>query len=384
MTSILSGVYIARLDLTQQHLAGVAAKIRGQIAALESLPARIELIHPANGSILINGQPWKTYGSGKFTKRWTYYFHFYLALASRPGPLDFVYIRDQGCSPLFLWMLRQLRRRHPGIVILIELPSYPFYTGPMSMRERVFSIVDRSTRGLLRYYVDRIVTFSQEKSIFGIETIVTDNGVDVTGVRVLSKPPESDGLRLLGLANLSFWHGYDRVIAGLAEYRSQGGSREVCFDIVGSGSELARLQSLSAELGLNECVRFLGPRNGAELEDVLSQSHVGISSIGMHRLTVDTSNIKSREFCARGLPFVYAYEDRDFNPNLHFVLRLPADESAIDIGEIVRFFDLLRATRPNYALEMHDYAERSLTWHAKMQPVIDVLSSARRNLADRR
>src|SRR5690606_9576617 len=121
----------------------------------------------------------------KLAHRVTYYFHFYRLLAQRWPHLDFAYIRYQGSSPLFVWMLRRLRRRHRGIVVFVELPSYPFHTEATSVRQRIFLLVDRLTRGLLRRYVDRIVTFSQAGRIFDIPTIRTDNGVDLGTIQMV-------------------------------------------------------------------------------------------------------------------------------------------------------------------------------------------------------
>lgn len=373
MTEPLRGAYIARLDLTQPHLAGVSAKIRGQIAALEELPARIELIHPTGDSILVDGRPWKKFGSGRFAKRWTYYFRFYQEFSRRADPLDFIYIRYQGCSPLFLLMLNRIRRRSPATAVFIELPSYPFHIEASSLREHLMLAIDRLTRGKLRQYVDRIVTFSRAERIFGIDTVRTDNGIDIAKISISPQSGLSDRLRLLGLANLSFWHGYDRVIEGLARHAASDDSRRVHFDIVGIGSELDRLRNRASELGVHDLVTFWGSQRGAALEEIASKSHVGISSIGMHRLNVDTSNLKSREFCARGLPFIHAYEDRDFNADLPFVLHIPADDSPVDIASIVGFYDSLRSTHPDFRSEMRLYAERNLTWSAKLRPVLEQL-----------
>lgn len=375
MSPILQGAYVARLDLTEQHLAGVAAKIRGQISALEAMPARIRLYHPAGASILADGQHWGSYEGSRFSKRWNYYFRFYPALARRLASLDFVYIRYQGCSPFLLWMLRELRRKLPGIVIVTELPSYPYHTEARSLRERLFVLVDRLTRSQLHRYVDRIVTFSKEERIFGIETIQTDNGVDVANIELLPKPSSTRTLHLLGLANLSFWHGYDRVIAGLAAYRSNGGEREIHFDVVGTGTELGRLKSLASDLGVADQVTFWGARHGKELDEIISHAHVGISSIGMHRLNVDTSNIKSREFCARGLPFVIGYPDRDFDASLPFVMHVAPDESAIDIATLMAFYHRLSAMQGDFRTMMREYANRHLTWSAKMRAVTTSIRS---------
>jgi hypothetical protein len=175
------------------------------------------------------------------------------------------------------------------------------------------------------------------------------------------------------VANLSFWHGYDRVVAGLAAHARSGAGPRVVFDIAGSGAEFARLRAQIDAHGLQDTVRFLGPVHGKDLDRLLMSAHVGISSIGMHRLDVDTSNIKSREFCARGLPFCIAYPDRDFPASLPFVHQLPATDDPVDIPELLDWYRQLRRVNPVYTTTLRAYAEAYLTWDAKMAPVTEWL-----------
>lgn len=369
----LRGAYAARLDLAQPHLSGVADKIRAQVAALAELPASMDLYHLADGKVVRNGLPIRSLGSGPLARRIAHYFLFHLALARRQEPLDFLYLRYQGSSPMLTWSLGKLRKRNPGMVVLLEMPSWPYYSEAISVRERILSWIDRVSRRRLRHVVDRIVTFSREATILGIPTIATDNGVDADRIATLPARRPDGFLRLLGLANLSFWHGYDRVIAGMARYYEDGGSLDVSFDVVGSGNELRRLQELTAKHGLEGRIHFHGPRRSTELESIMASADVGISSIGMHRLDVDTSNLKSREFCARGLPFVLGYPDRDFPAGLPFVFQAPADDTPVDIAAVLSFHRQLQEEVPDYPARMRAYADQTLTWQAKMQPICGFL-----------
>lgn len=367
------GAYIAKLDLQQPHLRGVAAKIRAQVAALGSLPAELELYHLAGGDVICNGMQVASAGKGTFAKRFAHYFLFHVAIASLGKSLDFIYLRHQGSSPMLLWALGRLRRRNPGLVAILELPSWPYHREVASPRERILSWLDGSTRSRLRDYIDRIVTFSRETEILGIPTIATDNGVDLATLDVLPPKPPGSTFRLLGLANLSFWHGYDRVIEGMSLYYANGGTMDLHFDVVGTGTELTRLQHLAANRALKGRVHFHGARHGAELKAIMASADVGISSIGMHRLEVDTSNLKSREFCARGLPFVIGYEDRDFPQGFPFAFHVPANDAPVDLLELIGFRRRLAEERPRLHDEMRDYAERHLSWETKMRPVISYL-----------
>jgi glycosyltransferase involved in cell wall biosynthesis len=367
------GAYIAKLDLTQPNLSGVAEKIRAQVEALAELPATMDLYHLADGKVVKNGEIIRSAGSGGLARRLAHYLLFHLVLASHREPLDFLYMRYQGSSPLLIWALGRLRKRNPGLLVIIEIPSWPYYSEVTALRDKLLMWIDRRSRDRLRNHVDRIVTFSREASILGIPTIPTDNGVDTARMTSLPAHASDGSLRLLGLANLSFWHGYDRVIEGMAQYYERGGSKEVYFDVVGTGNELTRLQDLAAQHGLADLVNFHGSRHGAELEAIMATADVGISSIGMHRLDVDTSNLKSREFCARGLPFVIGYVDRDFPDALPFVFHATADDTPLDIGGVLSFFQRLQADSPGYSAQMRIYTEEHLTWRAKLQPVLQYL-----------
>jgi glycosyltransferase involved in cell wall biosynthesis len=374
------GLYIVRLDLAEPHAAGVARKIRSQAAALAAALGPVDLLYPGGTRVMCNDRAIRSLGTAsdsparaRFWRRVLHVLVFYLTVARIAEVPDFVYIRYQRTSPAFLWMLSRLRARNPGMAIIVEFPSFPYHSENTGLRDRVLGLSDRLLRPLLKRHVDRIVTFSRRPEILGIPTVCSDNGTDVAGVRVLAPPAEDREIRLLGLANLSFWHGYDRVIAGLAAWRDQAPgrrpARRVVFDIVGAGRERARLEDDVRRFGLEDLVRFHGPQQGPALDAIMAGCHIGISSIGMHRLVVDTSNLKSREVCARGLPFVIAYPDHDFGPEFRFALQAPATDDPIDIAALLAFHDRLRAECPDYPAQMRAYAETRLTWEAKLAPV---------------
>ena len=63
--------------------------------------------------------------------------------------------------------------------------------------------------------------------------ITIGNGFDVNSVNT-RKPPKftSEELLILGVADVNRWHGFDRVIAGIASY---SGSLCIKFHIAGTG-----------------------------------------------------------------------------------------------------------------------------------------------------
>lgn len=73
------------------------------------------------------------------------------------------------------------------------------------------------------------------------------------------------------------------------------------------------------------------------------------------------------EYCAREIPFVYAYNDLDFN-NFKYSLKIENDKIS-NIEKVIEFYDSIK--NGNYIEEMRKYAEENLTWNKKMKPVIE-------------
>lgn len=374
MTGAFRGIYIARLDLAARHLVGVARKVEAQRATLEGLPACMDRLCISDGRIAFNDLVNKDTSKGRLARRLTYYLRFHFAVAALRG-YDFAYIRYQGSSPLMLWALHRIRWKNPGSIVILEVPTFPYEHARVSVRDQALWIVERMSRPFLRFLVDRVVTYSRQERIFGIPTLATDNGVDVEANSVI-EPPPGEPLRLLGLANLSLWHGYDRVIAGLADYYAMGGARDVRFIVIGEGSELPRLRQQAESMAMGTRVSFVGTLKGEALDAAMAEMHIGISCLGIHRVPSDTTSLKSREFCARGLPFVLGFDERDFRSELPFVFQIPACDDPIDVAGLLQWFDSLDTRLPNYPLAIRTYAEKHLSWKTKLRPVVTYLQEA--------
>jgi glycosyltransferase involved in cell wall biosynthesis len=367
----LRGLYIARLDLSLPHHVGVANKIRAQLSVLRSLPAEVDLVTPEGASIRVNDQVERQWPPGALWRRLNHTLLFYRFVAQRFTGLQFAYIRHQKSSPALLWMLHRLHRRNPGIRIFLEVPTYPYRAEGRGLKARLLGEVDRLCNAFVHRWVDHVVTFSRVERIFGVPTLQTDNGVDVDALSPV-RPAEARArpFRIVAVANLAFWHGYDRVIAGMAIYRNTPGAQDVVFDIVGAGSELARLQADARRLGLQDKVRFLGVLQGQALTDALQACHLAVSCIGVHRVDRDSTDLKSREYCARGIPFVNAYADRDFGPELGFFVQMPPNDDPLDIEFLMKFIHTLSEQMPEYPQVMRSFAADHLIWSVKLRPVV--------------
>jgi len=141
---------------------------------------------------------------------------------------------------------------------------------------------------------------------------------------------------------------------------------------VGEGDALPALKQLTNNLGLNRYVVFNGTKAGEELDKIFDESDVAIGSLGNHRKGLNSdSALKNREYCARGIPFVIASSDQDFPESFPYILKIPSDDSLVDINKIIEWYEELTQSHPNYSTEMRKYTEEHLSWDAKMRPVIE-------------
>ena len=77
--------------------------------------------------------------------------------------------------------------------------------------------------------------------------------------------------------------------------------------------------------------------------------------------------MKNREYAARGIPFVYSEMDEDFDDR-PYVLKVPADESEIDMEQLIAFAQ----TQTMLPAEIRS-SIAFLSWQEQMKRVIKSL-----------
>jgi len=227
--------------------------------------------------------------------------------------------------------------------------------------------------GDIRKYSDGIVGVTDQITHYQVSRsgdphkphITIGNGFNVGSVSVRKPVPyQGQDLTLLCVANVSHWHGLDRLIRGLGTYR---GPARVTLHIAGDGTEIPRLQKLVSELGLRENVVFHGFSQGKALEDLFNTCHIAIGSLGLHRIGLtEASILKAREYCASGIPYIIAGTDPDFSDDFPYILKIPADETPVDLEKVVEFAHRVYQDT-DHPRKMRTYAEKYLDWSVKMK-----------------
>lgn len=291
---------------------------------------------------------------------------------------DYVYLRR--VLPLSKRVHNILAKiSNKGVRVIYEYPTFPW---EQEMKETAGLRFDRIVRE--KYYAKRI-----DKYIYRYAVILGDNvnlspkyieisnGYNVNGInRRIPLQRASNSVELLVVAHLMDWHGIDRLIISLSEYykyRYKQSAVAVNLNIIGEGIVLPKLRELVDKLNLNDFVKFYGKKTGSDLDAIYDSCDIGVGSLGMHRIGLSRgSTLKLREYCAKGIPFIYAYDDFDFD-NCSFALKISNSEKVISIEDIINFHN--SNDYMSLVNEMRNFAEKNLTWSNKMKPVTSLLTN---------
>ncbi len=329
----------------------------------------------------VDGQVIEDYGTGKWAairQRMSYDCVYNYCI--REG-IQFVYARSfMNANP---WLIHFFKKLHKAdIHAVTEIPTYPYdkeYNRNTYWQMRLTLKIDQLFRRALYKYMDAMVTFSDAKEIFGQKTINISNGVDFDSIPLhqpsaISHQPSS--LHMIGVAEVHPWHAFDRVMAGIGEYYRDVRSKKedvrgVYFHIVGKVDSYLMndyFTPLIEKYQIRDNIIFHGALFGQELDDVFNRCQFAIGSLGRHRSGITViKTLKNREYATRGIPFIYSEQDSDFD-HQPYVLKVPADETPIDIQQIIDFYN----SRSWDPVEIRKTVE-PLQWKYQMKKVVDAV-----------
>ena len=281
---------------------------------------------------------------------------------------DILYVRYFGASSILLKYFKNLKKI--GVKIILEIPTYPYDNeNRENEKESVRDKLDKKYRLELYKYVDKIVTFSDDEEIWRIPCINISNGIDLEKIKLINKIKKDNKVVFTSVSICAFWHGIDRFLYSLLEYKKNNSENNIVFNIVGEGDETSKLKKIVEDNPLlKECVIFYGFKSGKELDEIYNQTDIAVGSLGFFRSGLEKgSTLKVREYIARGLPFILGYDDISLSKNERFYYQLSNDDSLFDLSEIIEWYKNLDMT----SQEIRTFAEDNLTWDIQMKKVIE-------------
>ena len=289
---------------------------------------------------------------------------------------DWIYNRYGMMDTFYYRLLKRLHKN--GARILIEIPTYP-YVGekPKGILYQLMFWWDELYLKYLKTIVDRIVTYSQDEKIFDIQTIHIMNGVEINSIKPVCRDKGADDtIDLLMVALMQPYHGYERLLCGLKKYYEEGGTRKIWCHFVGDGPERATYEKIVDDCGLADCTKFYGMKGGEELDRIYNKADIGVCSLGSYKKGIYwSSELKSREYLAKGIPIIAGVEIDIFSMiDNNYFLQFTNNESLIDINQIVRFYDeVYKKDYKEVAEDIRNMAQKYVNIEATIKPVCDYI-----------
>jgi glycosyltransferase involved in cell wall biosynthesis len=374
-------LYITNINIKKNNTAGVVRKILGQVNGFIKLGHDIDLsLRYGKISILIDTIEKKHYLLNQIDKilcaRKKKTLYYLKRQISRVG-YDVIYIRF---SKLNLGTLAFLSRIKPHTkLIVLEIPTYPY------MREKLAKIpksdywshigfykqllIDFVIKSVIRKYIGLIVLTIPKKRLWGIPVVFTENGIDLNKMSLKKKKTDSASITICTATNIDIWQGLDRLILGLQRfYRDRSNDLDIKIKIAGEGSQKEFLERLTRKLDLETQVSFHGQLTGKDLDGFYNEADIAVGSLGRHRqMTNFVSTLKIKEYCAKGIPFIYSNDEPSLTGKEDFALKLPANDNCVNIYDVINFYEQVKVD-PQTIDRMRKFA-RNYDWVTQIKRV---------------
>ena len=282
---------------------------------------------------------------------------------------DFAYLRWHTFDKPFLRLLSELKKN--GASSIIEAHAWTPDRVGKSFIAKYQIAMDNKYSKYVKDYVILVAGMSEYDNIWGINTIKIDNAIEVESITPRHWIKNEDIFRIVSVSNEYPYHGYDRLLNGLRKYYDGGGKRKIEIHFVGVFLEATK--KLTEELELTDIVYFHGKKYGNELDEIYNNSDFGIGALAHHRVGMYAgSSLKTKEYFAKGLPFVYGWKEPAFDEAYPYALRIELCEEPINIEELLNFYDSIKDDS-NMVENMRNFAKEHYSWEKELGKVFSAL-----------
>lgn len=362
-------------DISSMSSLGVTKKILGQYKAFQNLGCDTFNMCLDNGAGILMHEKEKEVLVRKQVKTYVTYVKLFGRAEEicRKYNIDLCYIR----YPMADWVFcRMIKKLHRISHVFVEIPTFPYDYDTKKETNIVTKFnywQDIRNRNVIRNDIDLIVNYHGYTEIYGVKALPIDNGIDVNSVKYIGDKISFKGnITLIGVALIISIHGYDRIIEGMKEYyEDKEHTRIVNFFIVGDGPETPHLRELVNKYHLNNHVFFTGVKSGKDLDAIFEKSNIAVASLAAHRRGGNTtSELKVKEYSARGIPFIATSRDRTIPEDADYLKLFPANDSSINIMQVVEFADACDK-KENLCINLRKFAEHECIWESQIRKILN-------------
>lgn len=301
---------------------------------------------------------------------------------------DAIYLRHSGNGPAYQRILDII-----GHKTFLFVPSNRIrenycerlYAERTSLASEVFSWLAyfnfwyQEKKVMRRYFhkMKAVVAFTPEfsrmlenESSHTVRTIYNRDGVDTVSVPARSPGFKDDKTVSLIFLKGSFaeqkWSGLDRLIESIEAHP------HLPFRLYITGNATNKRNHYERPF-----VELTGRLSDEDLEALIDKMDLGVSNLANYLIHFEeTTNLKSRDYFSRGLPFMQSNSmpDIDGSSGENYYLRLPNSSDIIDMQGVYDFAMKMRSSK-GHAQEMHAFAENHLDWEVTCGELAESISS---------
>lgn len=252
------------------------------------------------------------------------------------------------------------------IPVVYEIPTYPLDTG----NGFLYKIRDLS----------EMLVFKNLCHVFTLVNLIADekvpsnwhifhNAIDIDNYRLYPAPDITDTIKLIIVANIAEYHNYERILNSIKKY---SGSYKIELGIISPDSNAYQsLKKQIKDLNLEDCIKEYGSLSLEKIRDISKDYHIGIGQLSSSEKGSNIVNtLKSKDYCAMGLPFVSTCYDTSFEKDFPYAFITDNMDSDIDLNKIIDWY-LEIAADSDYRKKMFTYAQKNLQFNQLVDTVVN-------------
>lgn len=303
-------------------------------------------------------------------------FYSHIKKSLQTDNISLIYVRHMIPSFDLLNLLRLAKIKK--IKVLYEIPTYPYFGEQIKASRRKYRaiakiILDIVFFPLLYQYIDRIfvIRSNSNKKLFK-KMIPICNGVKTENIRKWNAVKSDEKIfRMVTVGTLYPYHGYDRILKGLAECHEKVNDATIEFHVIGNSHTIDEMKKKCIELGLSH-IYFHGKKTTEELNEMFDSFHVGLGCLALYRrnANIDTT-LKVVEYLCRGIPVISS--GKVFFDNQFCVFSVSNDDRSISIKSI---YDFYYSINKDSLKNVSDEAKKSFSWNSIMKKCIESLHAS--------
>ena len=203
-----------------------------------------------------------------------------------------------------------------------------------TVRNRITGFV-----GVSSQYLENQISYLNRNSRNKKYFLLNGNGID-TSKYCARKNPYFDGqtLKLLFVGGGLKYQGLHRLLISMENYYISNFKVRIIVHVAGVSLGKTYLKKYLRNPIVREFVVFHGFIPPHEIDRLADDCHLAVNSLSLHQIGIKVaSTLKSREYFARGIPFITSSSDDDFDDENPFIVKVSRDENPFDMKRVDRF-----------------------------------------------